>query len=70
MTERARSHSTAVSAGCFRCWGSSPRWLSKNAMMLAARHHDTTGHPTWAEQILSVRFGKDQPDDAQGALPL
>jgi hypothetical protein len=32
--------------------------IQKNAMALAAKHHDQTGHPTWADQYLMVRYGK------------
>jgi hypothetical protein len=43
------------------CWTCSPDgrliWEGKNAMACAARHHDATGHPTWAEQHLTVRYG-------------
>jgi hypothetical protein len=39
--------------------GSDYIWDSKNAMALAAKHHDKTGHPTWADQNLSVRYGDD-----------
>ncbi|MBW3099281.1 hypothetical protein [Pseudohoeflea coraliihabitans] len=44
-------------AGCFVCNGSDAMWTSKNAMALAARHHDATGHETWADQTLTVRYG-------------
>lgn len=50
---------TDVSAGCFVCHGSDAVWTSKNALALAARHHDSTGHQTWAEQHLSIRYGAD-----------
>ena len=49
-----------VRAGCFTCHGGQAAWWSKNAMALAAQHHDRTGHPTWAEQFLSVRYGSEE----------
>lgn len=58
---RATSTSSTVYAGCFTCRGSEPIWQAKNAMALAARHHDSTGHPTWAEQVLSVKYGEAGP---------
>jgi len=46
-------------AGCFVCNGSVAIWTAKNAMALAARHHDATGHMTWADQSLTVRYGTE-----------
>lgn len=44
------------------CWVCAPEgdliWEGKNAMAVAARHHDATGHGTWAEQMLSVQYGE------------
>lgn len=55
-----RSGVVSVIAGCVVCHGPSVAgWDSANAMALAARHHDATGHPTWAEQVVSVRYGPD-----------
>lgn len=51
-----RSTSVDVMAGCFTCAGSTAIWISKNAMAVAARHAQATGHETWADQNLSVRF--------------
>lgn len=53
---RTRRTSTNVIAGCFVCGGSDAMWTSANAMALAARHTDATGHATWADQSLSVRY--------------
>ena len=46
-----------VLAGCFDCWGSKARWLAPNAQGVAARHHDATGHNTWVDVYLSIRYG-------------
>lgn len=54
---RTVSTSTTVKAGCFACEGSIAIWTGKNAMAVAARHHDATGHQTWADQHLSIRYG-------------
>lgn len=58
MKRLARTSSTVV-GGCFVCNGSAAIWTAKNAMAIAARHHDTTGHSTWAQQSLFVRYGAD-----------
>lgn len=55
---RARTSSSCIS-GCFTCNGSEAIWFSRNAMAVAARHHDSTGHPTWADQHLSVWYGDE-----------
>lgn len=44
-------------AGCFVCHGNDACWFKKNALAIAARHHDATGHPTWCEQTLFVHYG-------------
>ena len=31
-------------------------------MAVAARHHDKTGHSTWVEQTLSIRYGDDEKE--------
>src|SRR5580698_9359364 len=41
--------STTCIAGCFTCNGSNYIWDTKNAMALAAKPHDKTGHSTWAD---------------------
>ena len=46
-----------VIAGCFVCWGSDGHWFGGNAQGVAARHHDATGHETWADVSMSVRYG-------------
>ena len=39
---------------CERC---SARWNGKNALALAAQHHDRTGHVTVADQTQRTRYG-------------
>ena len=53
--------SSRVMAGCFVCNGTTAIWTSRNALAVAARHHDATGHQTWADQTLTVRYGADGP---------
>lgn len=52
---------TAVSrdvfAGCFDCYGSEAKWWGGNSQGVAARHHDATGHTTWVEVAMSVKYG-------------
>lgn len=49
-----------VFAGCFQCNGSEAIWRSKNAQGVAARHHDATGHITWVEVNMSIRYGEEK----------
>lgn len=56
MAELSRRTSVTVIAGYFTCNGSDAMWTSKNAMAVAARHASSTGHETWADQSLSVRY--------------
>lgn len=51
--------SRTVIAGCFQCYGSDYKWSGGNAQGVAARHHDATGHETWADVTLMVRYGSD-----------
>ena len=46
-----------VFAGCFECKGSEAIWWAKNAQGVAARHHDATGHTTWVEVAMSIKYG-------------
>lgn len=67
MTTGARQTATtrSVSAGCNTC---SRRWKAANAQAVAARHHDSTGHKTWVEQVLSIEYGTAQPVSEQPGL--
>lgn len=58
---RQVSTSSTLLAGCFVCNGVAAIWTSPNAMAVAARHHDATGHQTWADQSLSIRYGEEAP---------
>lgn len=49
-----------VKAGCFVCHGLEAKWFGPQAQGTAARHHDATGHQTWADTYLSVRYGADK----------
>ncbi len=51
--------SRAVIAGCFQCGGTEKKWSGPNAQGVAARHHDATGHTTWADINLCVQYGED-----------
>ncbi len=53
QTRVARS----VRAGCFVCFGEAAHWTGGQAQGTAAKHHDDTGHETWAEVEMSVRYG-------------
>ena len=63
---RRYSCSRDVRAGCFDCWGSDAHWTSNNAQAVAARHHDATGHSTWVDVGMSIRYGdRKEPDERQ-----
>ena len=59
-----------VQAGCFQCNGTDAIWTSSNAQGVAARHHDATGHETWVDVYLSIRYGPATPasGDAKGGV--
>ena len=52
-----------AAAGCRICHAGNAHWFGKNALAVAARHHDTTGHPTWCEQAIIVRYGDFGDED-------
>ncbi|SNS58932.1 hypothetical protein SAMN05421642_103403 [Rhodococcoides kyotonense] len=62
---RATQTSRAVTAGCDRC---RTKWTSANAQAVAAKHHDTYGHKTWVEQVLTIQYGDGKPETEQPAL--
>ena len=64
-TNRQTSTSRSVTAGCSRC---SIKWTTPNAQAVAARHHDSHGHKTWVEQILTIEYGTAQPVVEQPGL--
>lgn len=51
----------AVKGGCNTCHGGNVGWTGKNALALAARHHDQTRHVTWAEQTMRTTYGASGP---------
>lgn len=62
---RETSASRAISAGCYTCSGQEAKWTGPNAQALAARHHDATGHATWCDISLQVRYGREGADPRQ-----
>ena len=54
-----------VKAGCFVCSGMDAKWTGPNAQGVAARHHDATGHATWCDVYMTIRYGRDEADAAQ-----
>ncbi len=69
MRRKTRSGVIHAIAGCHICHGEyETGWDSKNALALAAQHHDRTGHPTWAEQCISVKYG-DRADGSTEEKP-
>jgi hypothetical protein len=64
-TPRETFTSRDVRAGCFICHGTDACWSGGQAQGTAARHHDATGHPTWTDVNLSVRYGRQERDARQ-----
>lgn len=56
LAQRNYSTNRRVIAGCFTCNGSDALWTAPNAQGVAAKHHDATGHETWADVILEIRY--------------
>lgn len=65
VAKRDTGTSTDQRAGCFTCGGLDAIWTGKNAQAVAARHHDATGHATWCDVYLSIRYGRDAPAPGQ-----
>lgn len=61
---RRTSTSRTVIAGCFVCNGGDYLWSGGAAQGTAARHHDATGHETWADVAMSVRYGSSPEETA------
>lgn len=55
-----------VRAGCFNCNGSDGMWHGKNAQGVAARHHDATGHETWCDVYMCIKYGEAAPTPRVG----
>ncbi|MGY2732355.1 hypothetical protein ACVWYO_000029 [Sphingomonas sp. UYP23] len=62
---RVTSTSRDVIAGCFVCHGMDAHWHGGSAQGTAARHHDATGHATWCDVAMSVRYGIEAHDPRQ-----
>lgn len=62
---RLTATSRDVRAGCFVCHGTDAHWCGGNAQGLAARHHDATGHATWSDINMTVRYGEHVPSAEQ-----
>lgn len=56
---RRYSYSMSVIAGCFECHGTDGHWFAANAQAVAAKHHDKTGHTTWVDSTIGIRYGAD-----------
>jgi hypothetical protein len=65
VLQRRTSNVRDLRAGCFVCHGADARWTSANAQALAAQHHDRTGHPTWCDIAMSIRYGRAGVDPRQ-----
>ena len=63
--KRPTHRSRDIVAGCFICKGTAPIWTAANAQALAAKHHDATGHQTWCDIVMSIRYGEADRDDRQ-----
>lgn len=63
---RQRATSTVQQSGCFVCYGSDAKWTGSNAIAVAAKHHDATGHQTWADQVISIRYGAQAEAQKEG----
>ncbi len=54
---KTRTGVVSCIGGCYVCHGSDAGWQGRNTLAVAARHHDATGHPTWVEQVMVVKYG-------------
>lgn len=62
---RVTSTRRELQAGCYACHGTAAHWTGPNAQALAARHHDTTDHPTWCNIQLAIVYGAHRADPRQ-----
>lgn len=67
MGRTRRSGIIHAMSGCYVCHGGEAKWWDKNALACAARHHDATGHPTWAEQTILVKYGEQNSEQESEA---
>jgi cytochrome c551/c552 len=54
---RKYSYARTLHGGCFVCHGDAAKWFGPNAQGVAARHHDATGHQTWVDVCMMIRYG-------------
>lgn len=58
MTARRHTETKReVSAGCLDCGRPGSLWSGGNAQAVAARHSDATGHRTWVNVYMAIRYG-------------
>lgn len=60
MRQRITRTARDCQGGCFVCHGTTAVWFGPNAQAVAARHHDATGHATWVDVMLMVRYGESE----------
>jgi hypothetical protein len=57
--------SRTMQGGCFVCNNGDAIWFEKNAQAVAARHHDATGHQTWVDVIMMIRYGENPKEEQE-----
>lgn len=65
VKKRPTATTRTIAAGCAMCHGLGTGWIGANAQALAAKHCDATGHPTWCDIALSIRYGAEEADNRQ-----
>lgn len=65
---RQASMSRKLYGGCYQCHGDEAHWFGVNTQGVAARHHDATGHTTWVEIAISIRYGEPEVEAEQLAF--
>lgn len=68
MKKRVTTTDRLVSAGCLDCGKPGAMWTGGNAQAVAARHHDRSGHRTWVNVYMKIRYGAVPVDDRQHEL--
>lgn len=54
MSRQSRTVIVEAHGGCDRC---AAKFDGKNALAVAALHHDRTRHPVWVEQTQRTHYG-------------
>lgn len=58
MTDkRVKQVQRTVVGGCLECHGTAICWSGPQAIGTAALHHDRTGHMTWCDVMMTIRYG-------------